>query len=149
MKSMDTKANLRIFLVDDDPVYRSIYAHYLKTLGYTDINQFTDGQQCVNNLTMSPDIILLDHEMLPMNGMDTLKKIKRFDPNIFVIYLSGQDQLEVAVNALKYGAFDYVIKGSVNERQRVTEVLNKILDVRERMNTKNSGKWNRFFSLVF
>lgn len=146
---MDTKTNLRIFLVDDDPVYRSIYAHYLKTLGYSDINQFTDGQQCVNNLTMSPDIILLDHEMEPMNGMDTLKKIKRFDPNIFVIYLSGQGQLEVAINALKYGAFDYVIKGSVNERQRVTEVLNKILDVRERMANKSSGKWNRLFSLIF
>lgn len=146
---MDTKTNLRIFLVDDDPVYRSIYAHYLTTLGYIDINQFTDGKQCVNNLTMSPDIILLDHEMLPMNGMDTLKKIKNFNPDIFVVYLSGKEQLEVAINALKNGAFDYVIKGSINEKQRITEVLNKILDARDRMTAKSSGKWNRFFSLMF
>ncbi len=146
---MDMKTSPRLFLVDDDPVYRSMYAHHLRTLGYTNINQFSNGKQCVDNLTMSPDIILLAHEMLPMNETDTLKKIRRFDPDIFVIYLSAQDQLEVAINALKDGAFDYVIKGSVNERQRLTEVLNKILDVRAQTAAKSSGKWNRFFSLVF
>lgn len=143
------KTDLKIFLVDDDPVYRSIYAYYLKTLGYDNISQFTDGLQCVNNLVQSPDIILLDHDMGAMNGTETLKKIKRYNPDIFVIYLSGQDQLEVAVDALKYGAFDYIIKGSANEKQRVTGVLNKIMDVRKRTATKNPGKWNRFFSLVF
>lgn len=143
---METQNNLRIFLVDDDLTYRNNCAHYLKTLGYTDLTEFTDGQQCINNLKQAPDVILLDHEMLPMNGIDILRKIKRFDQNIFVIYLSGN--LDVAINALKYGAFDYVIKGSVNERARVAEVIRKILDARSHITTKAPGKWRRFLSSI-
>jgi DNA-binding NtrC family response regulator len=45
-----------------------------------------------------------------MNGMDTLDRIKEYDPNIPVVMLSSQDKIEVAINCMHHKAFDYVVK---------------------------------------
>lgn len=145
---MQLPNTFKIFLVDDDPIYRQIYGFYLKSLGYTDIEEFSDGQQCINSLVKKPDIILLDHEMTPVNGTETLKKIKRFDPNIFVVYLSGQGKMQVAINALKYGAFDYIIKGDENEKQKILDVLRKISDIQQIIHTKKTNRLSKLFSIL-
>lgn len=137
----------KVFLVDDDPVYRQIYGYYLQSLGYTEIDEFSDGQQCVNNLSRRPDIILLDHEMTPLDGIETLKKIKRFNPDIFVVYLSGQGKMQVTINALKYGAFDYVIKGDEHEKQKISEILARIAELQELMAAGARSKLSKLVSL--
>ena len=108
---METNTELKIFVVDDDPFSLTMYEHHLRNLGYTNVTAFENGTACLNNLTKQPDLIFLDHQMEILNGVDVLKKIKRFNPNTFVVFISAQDDVQTAVNSLKYGAFDYIIKG--------------------------------------
>jgi DNA-binding NtrC family response regulator len=71
-----------------------------------------------------------------LNGIEILKKIKRFDPHILVIFISSQEQITIAVNALKYGAFDYIAKKDFNI-ERVRLVMEKLESVREIIDRRN------------
>jgi DNA-binding NtrC family response regulator len=146
-KAVDRNKDLSIFIVDDDPMCSQIYKQYLKNLGYTNVELFDNGQQCINELTRKPDIIFLDHEMTPINGMDTLKKIKRFNPDIYLVYISAQEDMQVAINALKYGVFDYVIKGELEE-QKIVSVMLKIVNVMELLSEKSAPKWRKLMSFL-
>jgi len=136
----------KIFLVDDDLFCLKLMEQAIRSNGYHDIQTFENGSDCLNSLTEEPDIIFLDQMMGSVSGMDALKAIKRFNPDIFVVFVSGQQQVEVAVESLKFGAFDYIVK---NETQRVklNSVLEKIMMVRERLNQRKPARSNRFFSL--
>ncbi len=142
---MNFNKDLSIFVIDDDPVCQELYKQYLLNMGFTRISLFDNGQQCINELTRKPDIILLDHQMAPMNGMETLKKIKRFDPDIYLIYISAQQDMKVAIDALKYGAFDYIIKGNMEE-DLLGAIIHKIIDVMELVAKKTPSRMNKFFS---
>ncbi len=116
-----------IFIVEDDMLYREIIKNELVENGYENIQSYTTGQHCLDNLYQIPDIILLDFNLEgKINGHDTLRKIKAINPDIQVVMLSGQDKLEVAVTSLKYGAFDYVIKNDV-AINRVGKIVNRIV----------------------
>ncbi len=144
---MTSKKNLKIFVVDDNSFCRELYAQHLKNIGFTDVHLFDNGQECINNLTLQPDIIFLDHEMEPLNGLEVLKKIKRFNPDIYLVVVSGQDNMQVSINALKYGAFDYIIKGEKDE-ELITKVTDKIIHIMNLMSKNNKdGKWPKFLSL--
>ena len=74
-----------------------------------------------------------------LNGIDILKKIKRFNPNIIVLFISGQEVIQVAVNSLKYGAFDYIVKKDFTEDKiriamEKVEMLLEILYKRRKRN---------------
>ena len=144
---MERNTDLSIFIVDDDPLCREMYKQYLKNMGYTNVRLYDDGQQCVNDLTQMPDIIFLDHEMKPITGLETLKKIKRFNPDIFMVYISAQEDMQVAINALKYGAFDYIIKGQQDE-EKITSIMLRIADVMELISEKTAPKWKKILSLL-
>ena len=122
MKQSD---QLKIFIVDDEIIYLNIFEQYLRTLGYDDITTFVDGDECINSLTERPDVIFLDYNMEPLSGYDILKKIKRFNPDTYVIMISGQNEIKPAIDTLKYGAFDYIEKGDA-EIERLNQVLNRI-----------------------
>jgi polysaccharide export outer membrane protein len=142
---METANSLKIFLVDDDQFSLGIYEQYIRNLGYTDLQTFDNGTSCLNKLTGQPDVIFLDHGMDILNGIEVLKKVKRFNPNIFVVFVSGQEDIQTAVNSLKYGAFDYIVKGQ-NDKERFQKVLNKILEVRELLNKKEKSFLQKIFS---
>ncbi|ARK10854.1 response regulator [Fibrivirga algicola] len=144
---METTKPLTIFLVDDDPFCGRMYEQHVRNLGHTNVTLFNDGQDCLNRLTEQPDIIFLDYHMEPMDGLEVLRKIKRFSPDIFLVIVSGQEDLNVAVNALKYGAFDYIIKGD-NDFEKITSVLTKIQDVMEMLKQRPPGKMQKLFSLL-
>lgn len=145
---MEPKPAFKIFIVDDDPICKELYYRYLVNMGLEDIHLFDNGQDCINALTQNPDIILLDHQMAPIDGLETLRKIKRFNPDIYLVFISGQADMQVAVNALKYGAFDYVTKGRDNEAA-IVAIIEKIHTVRELLSRKAPGnKWSRLLSFL-
>lgn len=137
----------KIFIVDDDMMTSNIYGQHLENLGYNDVTIFYNGQDCLNALIEEPSIILLDHQMENMTGMEVLQKVKRFDPNIYVVFISGQEDMATAVEALKMGAFDYIIKGD-NDIKSIEKVLIKIKNVNEMLNKKDPGFFRRLISLV-
>ena len=79
------------------------------------IETFATGELCMENLSHNPDVIILDYHLdgidkNAMNGMETLDKIKAFNPDIPVVMLSSQDKIDVAINCMHHRAFDYVVK---------------------------------------
>ena len=126
---METNNTLKIFLVDDEPYCLHLYAQYLNNLGYTHIQYFSKSADCLDQLTLEPDLVFLDYNMDDLNGIELLKKIKHFDPNIIVVFISGQAEINVAVNALKYGAFDYIIKEKIDE-DKIRGCLEKVTQIR-------------------
>lgn len=144
---MTTQQSYNIFLVDDDPFYLSILEKRLLNKGYQVISSFTNGVDCLNALGEKPDVIFLDHNMDTFSGYEVLKKIKRFDPNIFVVMVSGQEDIKTAVDSLKHGAFDYILKSNDDE-QKINEVLEKITIVKDLQARKKPSILKSIFSFV-
>lgn len=146
-KKMETIFNQKIFLVDDDAFSREIYHQHLQNMGCTQVQVFENGTDCLDALTAEPRVIFLDHRMDILNGVDVLKKIKRFNPNIYVVFLSGQDNIRVAVNSLKYGAFDYIVKGE-QEARMMEQCLLKIQELNQITRRQRKGIFQKLASLI-
>lgn len=137
----------KVFVVDDDQMVANLYARKLQKLGFEKVSIYDDGLECINALVQEPKIIFLDHNMQNLNGIEVLTKIKRFDPNIYVIMISGQNDMETAVNSLKFGAFDYLIKGE-HDTQKIESVIDRIQEV-EKMLSKESTGFLRKVAAIF
>lgn len=129
---MITHSLLHITLVDDDPFCLSFYGQYLSSLGFQNITVFDNGADCINHLTHKTDIVFVDYHMGVLNGIAVLKEIKRFNPDIYVVLISGQEEVQVALDCFHNGAFAYIVKGK-NDRCKIAEVLNRIIASRETM----------------
>ncbi|HLX93118.1 MAG TPA: response regulator [Puia sp.] len=119
-----------VFVVDDDPFCRQLYEYNLKKLGVKDVYVFENGEDCINSLVLEPDLILLDHYMKPLSGLDVMESIKNYSPDIFVVIISGQEEIILPVLAMESGAFDYIVKSDVTE-ERFLEVIEKIQAIRQ------------------
>jgi two-component system OmpR family response regulator len=112
---MKNENKIRLFLVDDDALFlKSLEVEFLEHADF-DIKTFASGELCIAELSKAPDVIILDYHLNgidknAMNGVDTLDKIKEFNPDIPVVMLSSQDKIDVAVNCMHHKAFDYVVK---------------------------------------
>lgn len=107
-------SNPKIFIVEDDCFYAELVAHKLGTHQFQHVFIFNSGEAFEQHLHQMPDIVLLDYQLGDADGLALLKKVKAFNPNIQVVLLSAQDNMEVTVNALKYGAFDYLEKNEAS-----------------------------------
>jgi len=117
---------LNIYIVEDDRFYANLVRYVLAENGYNSIERYQSGEECLKNLHNSPDVIILDHNLGHLNGIDVLKKIMHRNPEIYVIYLSSQKEPTVASESLLFGAFDYLEK-SIDSLDRLLQVMNKIM----------------------
>ncbi|HZW37802.1 MAG: sigma-54-dependent transcriptional regulator [Syntrophothermus sp.] len=108
--------NKLVFIVDDEEHITTLLSYWVKDKWKYDIQIFSSGEEVLKKLYLKPDLVLLDIMMPGINGVETLKRIKQFDQNIPVIILSAQGSIEVAVESLRYGAFDYFPKPIDNQR---------------------------------
>ena len=111
-----------IFLVDDDIMSLTLYGQFLKNIGYANVHLYNSGSDCIEHLSLHPQIIFLDYSMDDMNGMEVLQKVRSFDPSVIVVFISGNENPEVAENAKKHGAVDFIVKSSIN-RDRMKNVM--------------------------
>ena len=137
--------NKKIFVVDDDLFSLNLYRQELENLGQSDISTFQNGSICLYNLFQKPTIVFLDYYMNDISGLEVLKKIKRFDPKIHVVMISGQENAQVAVEAMKFGAFDYLVKGD-NEGEKISKVLTRISTLEGQLKKSMPSFFQRFFS---
>lgn len=109
--------HILIFLVDDNELYlKSLEIQFLENAGLT-IKTFLSGEACFQDISLKPDIIVLDYFLNSINknamdGLKTLVLIKAVSPGTHVIMLSAFEGAEVAVNCMKHGAFDYIVKNA-------------------------------------
>ena len=119
---MAKRSDHSIFLVDDDIMSLTLYGQFLKSIGYEEVHLFNSGKDCIDHLSLHPQIIFLDYSMEDMNGIDVLKKVRLFDPTIIVVFISGNENPEIAEDAKKHGAVDFIVKSSIN-RERMKSVM--------------------------
>jgi DNA-binding NtrC family response regulator len=114
-----------VFLLDSDSCCLRIYEAHLLKIGVKQVTLFDDSQDFINHIIDEPDLVIIDHSMTPFNGLEVLNKIRRYNPDLPVVYLSGQKDMKTAINALKYGAFDYIIKEE-NDLENLNEVILRV-----------------------
>tara|TARA_R110001583_G_scaffold34335_3_gene115461 strand:+ start:3806 stop:4261 length:456 start_codon:yes stop_codon:yes gene_type:complete len=106
---------IKLFLVDDDALFLKLLEIEFLQHGDFDIETYSTGELCLENLSHNPDVIILDYYLdgvnkNAMNGIETLDKIKAISTTIPVIMLSSQDKIDIAISCMHHGAFDYVVK---------------------------------------
>jgi DNA-binding NtrC family response regulator len=109
---MTKDQSIRIFVVEDDPVYQRLVKYVVEMDSDHEVHVFDTGEACLANLGLKPDIVSLDYTLPDMTGEAVLRKIKAFNQDIGVVILSGQQDIGTAVKLLREGAFDYIIKNA-------------------------------------
>ncbi len=100
----------RILVVDDDLAHSTTLKTLLSIWGY-DVICVEDGEDAVYFVKKTPfDLILMDIKMIKIDGIEALKRIKGYNPAIPIIMMTAYSSVESAVEALKAGAYDYLIK---------------------------------------
>ncbi len=113
-----------LFAVDDDPNQRRILSVLLETRGY-EVLGFEGGETCLERLDENPIAIFLDLMMPGIGGMETLQAIKKIRDDLPVIMVTSVNEAETAVQALKLGAFDYIVK-PFDEARLITTLQNAL-----------------------
>ncbi len=114
-----------ILIVDDEANIRFVLKNALKHEGYT-VYTAASGAEAMQMLTDTPyDLLLLDLHMKPVDGLTVFHYAREHDPYVVVIILTGYGSMESAVEGLRLGAFDYLLKPAAPNaiRQRVKEGL--------------------------
>lgn len=99
-----------VFIVDDEKPISKLLSHWVKDRWKYRVEVFENGEDILKSLALNPDVVLLDIMLPDIDGIEILKRIKIQNEHLPVIMLSAQGRIEVAVEALKQGAFDYFPK---------------------------------------
>ncbi|RYF75948.1 MAG: sigma-54-dependent Fis family transcriptional regulator, partial [Cytophagaceae bacterium] len=125
---MKDSSAYRIFIVEDDPWYGEVLKYQLSLNPDYELHRFTTGKDCLAYLgTLTPDLITIDYSLPDTNGTDLFKRIHEQLPDVPVIVISGQKDVETAVGLLQAGVHDYFVKDD-----RTKDLLwNAVIKIRE------------------
>ena len=128
---MDVKNSLLIYVVEDNQVYNRMVCEYLKKQNYTNVKSFISGNECIKTVMNGdePDIVIQDYFLDDLNGIDVLKAIKARCKDAEFIFLTSNENIEVAIECIAYGVHDYIIKDKGDILKRLTEKVNKVSKV--------------------
>jgi DNA-binding NtrC family response regulator len=105
-----TTAGVKVLLVDDEERFRNVLCRRLTVRGFQ-IFEAENGVKAIEMVEKErPDVVILDQAMPGMDGTKVFDEIKKIDPLIEVIMLTGQATVETALHIMKKGAFDYIMK---------------------------------------
>ena len=146
---METQNEYSVFLVDDDRMFLASLKNSLQQQfgALLKISEYTTGEECIQNIENSPDIVILDYYLNDdknpetIDGIKVLREIKSASKDTTVIILSGQDKLQVAADSVKNGAYEYIAKSE----SALVRIQNTIKNVIE--NIKSSRENNTYFKL--
>lgn len=137
---MQKTKNPLIFIIEDSVVYKDLIVGHLQSKKFKNIKTFNSTEACMKELQLKPDLIVLDYSFEGISGLDFMRKINEEHPEIDFIFISGQNDVEVAVKIMKLGAADYVVKNE-NAPYRLVAAIEQLMLV-----TK-SKKMNKGFQL--
>ncbi len=102
--------SFKIFIVEDDIWYGEILEYHLSLNPDYQITRFGTGAEVLEHLHLQPDLITLDISLPDSTGEELYKKIRQYNEEVPVIVISAQEEISVAVNLLKLGVSDYLVK---------------------------------------
>ncbi len=120
------KVKISILIADDEEEFRFMLKTYLESIGY-DVYTVSDGVAAIDIVQEKAfDLVLLDIRMPHVDGIDVLKFIKEKFPMVDVIMLTGVDDVKIAVECMKLGAYDYLTKPYSGDE--LVRVIKKVLE---------------------
>ncbi|MFZ2447164.1 MAG: sigma-54 dependent transcriptional regulator [Syntrophobacteraceae bacterium] len=128
------KENARVLVVDDEPMVGISLTNWLKEENYR-VKAVCDGPSALVAVREEPwDIVLLDYKMPGMDGLEVLRRIKEMAPQVVVLMMTAYASIANSVQAMKEGAFDYIVKPL--DVEELSLMLNKIVE-RQQLITEN------------
>jgi two-component system response regulator AtoC len=134
----------RIFVVEDNEFFSQLIKQKLESNDQNEVTLFNNGDDFRRNLHLNPDIVVLDYNLPNTTGIDLLKEIKNFNDQIKTILISGQEKVDVVIEAFENGAEEYINKddnaltmlglkvqkhsSTVNLRKEVDTLREQIID---------------------
>jgi len=123
---MGGKVKLSVLMVEDNADHTELCREHLSREEF-ELFVARNGSEALSMVKKRPyDVILLDYLLPDTNGMDLLPRIKEFQPNSLILFVSAVDDPDLSYQALRAGASDYVIKGFgyfKNLKDRIHEAL--------------------------
>lgn len=104
------RKNINIYIVEDDELYSSMLLHFLSLNPEYDVKKFVSAKEFMNHIHEKPHIVTLDYTLPDASGDKLLKQIKELSPDTNVIIISGQEDINVAIDLFKKGVHDYIVK---------------------------------------
>ncbi len=133
----------KILSIDDEEVIGDVISRVLPVKDGYDVSLALNGQDAMEKVDELTDLILLDINLPDINGIDLLKKIKRKNNNVPVVVMTGQGSVELAVRAMKDGAYDFIEKPfRPSELRKIVSDVLKIGDVLKQSNFGIIGSSN-------
>ncbi|UFS71264.1 response regulator [Geomonas sp. RF6] len=153
MSNAEHQPRGRVLIVDDEKVILDLTAIILKNRGYEVFTALSAKEAFVIIEEQKPELVLLDYMMPNVDGLTALKEIRRRFPDTYVIMFTGKGSEEIAVELMKAGASDYILKPFNNQdmveriesvlKLRAVELQNlALLSERERL-LAEIAEWNR------
>ena len=143
------KIPIRVLIVDDEVDFVEMLSLRLEEAGEKVVPAY-NGRECLEILKkLDIDVVILDIKMPGMDGIQTLKEIKKGFPLVEVIMLTGHGTTETAVEGMKLGAFDYLLKPTdfqdlleklENARKRKDEQEERIRKAEAKLLLRKSGE---------
>ncbi|MEF9865784.1 MAG: response regulator [Oscillospiraceae bacterium] len=116
----------KIMIVDDAAFMRMMIKNSLTSNGYTNLIEAGDGQQALETYQAEkPDLVIMDITMPNMDGIQALQAIKACDPNAKVVMCSAMGQESMVVDAIRFGALDFIVKPF--KPDRILQTVQKVL----------------------
>ena len=134
MANLKTKIQYKIFIVEDNVLYAKILKKQLVDENYH-VKVFHNGTDFINCLHEKPDVITLDYTLPDMTGQDVLEKIQKELPAAHVIVISAQENINTAINLMKNGAYDYIMKAP-DTREKLNNIIKNIYKT-DQLTTEN------------
>lgn len=142
--------NIKVFIVEDDPLYRALIKHRINSIGIYNILLFSSGESCLKMLYEKPDILLIDYELENMSGIDLLKIIKIEIPESKVIFISSTNNSKIISQAINNGAIDYIEK-NFNALGKLEILIMKLIqsNISNQKYNQEVSYWEKVFSWLF
>jgi len=144
---MNKTSAQKIYVVEDNDWYQKLLVHTISLNPDFEVEAFSTAKDVLKKLREEdlPDLITMDYRLPDSTGEDLLEQIKGMAPNLQVIVISEQEEIETAVSLLKLGAYDYIVKGNdirnrllntLANAQKQSRLLQKIERLEQEVQTK-------------
>ncbi|MCD6018506.1 MAG: regulator [Bacteroidetes bacterium] len=114
-----------VFVLEDDEWYNKLLAHTISLNPDYQVKSFFSAKDLFKSIHEKPEVVTLDYRLPDTTGEEVLEKIKQLSPDTEVIVISEQDNIATALNLLKSGAYDYLVKEK-NIKDRLLAIINNV-----------------------
>ncbi len=122
-----------IFVIEDNKTEGMLLKLCLSSISNISISNFATGRELLDNLDQNPEIVIADLMLPDITGIELIKKIKEYNPDINIIVVSAQRDIDVVAKTQELGVYNYLVKSEtcIEYLQNVINNLITLLDIRD------------------